>query len=793
MIKEDSKANIDSSLKEKKYKSYEKKKTNITFIDEEKMNNSKNELNSAEDNDNNNIDLDEDYIDSNINYEKKYDSDSIKIEKELNFYDFDEELLQYRPMELNNLVQSLLNLKGALILTSKSQEVESIVGYTNSEYTFNNFKNKTGSRICQSNIGNLQSRLAKYDKAIYHLALSLQNVDLKKFLSSTLNDEYDENDSLLHKIEINYRKDKTEKEVNKLVKKQQKGKSVNFSQKIIEILINSRYNKLINIYFKFFSLIQKHKFNYEKLSGYFMHTNFHTINYYHKVLVQYIYLCFLSNDLVKIGESILDYIEFLIKFKLKYSEEKSYIMNVNNKDIPEIKEKQLIKRKYFDKIISWINLFESYAKQINENSALGNFKNVLDAYTHNLQSNHNNLNSGNESTSELLFQINLQRYDFLRGKFALVCKDYGDALGFMINAAKKKRIAIDGLIKKRALKHIAKIAGKTRKAIITKNYSKYDFNDIFEKEEFKNKKNKNPINNFHPNNNEKDNAFKSLKLIDKMGNILEKINNDINETNEKQLKDIIILIDCNFCSKLVVDSYIDVTKTILKNYLTNNDRIGVFFLVNEYRLICPMMRKEEIDISNFSEDLDISSEKIFTKERNEFSSFEDIQEKIKGERLDYIEESKRSFSDSTLNENVESISKLNIKIEENIKSINYCLNYLKMKEISTNEKFFIYFSSNIKEFMAFLIDMGNNDCLNNLSYESNQKNKVYLQNDRNINFLLVGKFKQENEEEYQSFLIDYFGDKSEVIPFDNMKKIKSILSSNNIINDNIIFPNEVYK
>jgi hypothetical protein len=26
-----------------------------------------------------------------------------------------------------------------------------------------------------------------------------------------------------------------------------------------------------------------------------------------------------------------------------------------------------------------------------------------------------------------------------------------------------------------------------------------------------------------------------------------------------------------------------------------------------------------------------------------------------------------------------------------------------------------------------------------------------------------------------------------------MKKIKSILSSNNIINDNIIFPNEVYK
>ena len=397
------------------------------------------------------------------------------LEKELNFYDFDEELLQYRPVELNNLVQSLLNLKSALILTSKRKEGENIIGYTNSGYTFDNFKNQTGSRMCQSNIGNMQSRLDKYDKAIYHLCLSLQNVDLKKFLSSSLSDEYDENDSLLHKIELNYKKTKKEKNLNKLVKKQQRGKKVNFSQKIIEILINSRYNKLIIIYLKFFSFIQKNNSNNEKLSEYFMHTKFHTINYYHKILIQYIYLCFLSNDLVKIGESILDYIEFLIKFKFKTSEENSFIMNINNMNIPEIKEKQLIKRKYFDKIINWLNLFDSYAKQINENSALGNYKNILDAYSHNLQTNHNQFNSKNENASALLFQINLQRCDFLRGKFALACEDYNDALGFMINAALEKRIVIDGLIKKRALKHINKIAEKLRKTIINKNFSKKFF------------------------------------------------------------------------------------------------------------------------------------------------------------------------------------------------------------------------------------------------------------------------------------------------------------------------------
>ena len=227
-----------------------------------------------------------------------------------------------------------------------------------------------------------------------------------------------------------------------------------------------------------------------------MHTQFHTINYYHKILIQYIYLCYLSNDLVKIGESILDYIEFLIKFKLKTSEKNSYIMNINNMDIPEIKEKQLMKRKYFDKIINWLNLFDSYAKQINENSALGNYKNILDAYSHNLQSNHSQFNSGNENASVLLFQINLQRCDFLRGKFALICEDYNDALGFMINAALKKRIVIDGLIKKRALKHIAKIAEKLRRTIINKNYSKINYLTFMEKDKIKLKKrDTNPINN----------------------------------------------------------------------------------------------------------------------------------------------------------------------------------------------------------------------------------------------------------------------------------------------------------
>jgi hypothetical protein len=79
-----------------------------------------------------------------------------------------------------------------------------------------------------------------------------------------------------------------------------------------------------------------------------MHTDFHTINYYHKILIQYIYLCFISNDLIKLGESILDYIEFLIEFKLKISKDSKYILYVANKDVTEIKKKQKKKKKLFN-------------------------------------------------------------------------------------------------------------------------------------------------------------------------------------------------------------------------------------------------------------------------------------------------------------------------------------------------------------------------------------------------------------------------------------------------------------
>ena len=164
---------------------------------------------------------------------KNYDQESEYISKEINFDNFDEELLKYRPIEIDNLVKILTDLKSALAFTSRDRQLEQLIYYSKSEDIFRNFKNKEGAIICESNLGNLQSQLLKFDKAIYHLAISLQDNRLKRFLNRNLIDELDENDSLLKHISNSFNTSKINEKNNILMKKQINSSSEYFSQTII--------------------------------------------------------------------------------------------------------------------------------------------------------------------------------------------------------------------------------------------------------------------------------------------------------------------------------------------------------------------------------------------------------------------------------------------------------------------------------------------------------------------------------------------------------------------------------
>ena len=731
------------------------------------------------------------------NFIKKYDEESDFIEKEINFHDFDEQLLQYRPYEIENLVKSLIDIKYIMHLTSKDREIEHIINYAYSEKIFINFKKKEGEIICESNIGNLQSQLLNYDKAIYHLAFSLQNNNLKKLFSHNLSDELDEGDSLLKKISYYYNNKNKKQKNNKLVEKQIKNSKNYFSQKLIGTLINTRYCRLIYVYYMFFKKLQKlKKSDKDNMNGQFMNTSFHTINYYHKIIIQFIYLCYIKNDLIKIGESILDYLEFLIKFKFKTLSDDKLFLKINNRNRQEFRAKQDNKKKIFNKIINWFNLFDDYISYVKDNSSLADIKCIIDDYY--LNYNSKNFEFNTESQTVFMFRINIQKSNFLKGKFSLYCKNYVDALFYFISAAKKNSIVMDGLIMKRSLKHIYKLLIKMENKFeilrlknlnmkkLLKEYKK-EKNKIFNTKLKIGRKSKNIMEN-------KENNIISFEQEIEI--IKSDIIKDIDECNAKQKKDVIILIDLNIYNKNnynsnikgnKIDAFIEETIIILNNYLSSYDRMGVLIYIIDYRIICPLIKVNKIDKENFSNDLNYYKN-LYVKENYE-------NQEINSNELNEIN---FNLDENIISENSEedlfSEKENNCfdKIKGLINTINYIINYLKMKEEVKNERYIILFTKLFNRELKLDEEIG--------KYFEN------LKEDKEIIFLLVGKNKKFNlkkeiennnifitNNNIEELIINKFNEKSEIINFENMKKIKTILSNNKVIKDKIFFPNEIYK
>ena len=107
-----------------------------------------------------------------------------------------------------------------------------------------------------------------------------------------------------------------------------------------------------------------------------------------------------------------------------------------------------------------------------------------------------------------------------------------------------------------------------------------------------------------------------------------------------------------------------------------------------------------------------------------------------------------------------------------------------MKESATNEKYVILFTD--------IFNLRSNDD------EKIEESFRKLKGDKSIVFLLVGKNKNlhsphEIDKTFEKLILNKFGEKSEIINFENMKKIKTILSNNSVIKDEIVYPNEIYK
>ena len=104
---------------------------------------------------------------------KKLDSDPVNEDSDNeNDNEVDEETLDVRSAEINELFNILLKLKNVLTFTSNTkviQDKSALINYVNAKYTFNEVSNFKGRNLCDSNVGNLAMKCKKYDKAIFHL------------------------------------------------------------------------------------------------------------------------------------------------------------------------------------------------------------------------------------------------------------------------------------------------------------------------------------------------------------------------------------------------------------------------------------------------------------------------------------------------------------------------------------------------------------------------------------------------------------------------------------------------
>ena len=195
------------------------------------------------------------------------------------------------------------------------------------------------------------------------------------------------------------------------------------------------------------------------------------------------------------------------------------------------------------------------------------------------------------------------------------------------------------------------------------------------------------------------------------------------------------------------------------------------------------MDVNKIDFNSFYEDLN-NAKNIIYEEKKKIIERKKSLIKLEDDFLNFELNSnmrESSNEDSSGENNIEENN--DNKLKGLIEAINYINNYSRIKEGIKNEKYFILFT----------------DIFNiNLEFVKIRKYFNNLKEDKKVIFLLVGKnYKNEIDNninnDIEKLIINKFGSKSEVIEFENMKKIKTILSKNKVIKDEIIHPNEIYK
>ena len=354
-------------------------------------------------------------------------------------------LVDIRSVDIEELFNTLINLKEVFNFTQKNLTINdhdnNILNHLFAKYTFKEVKNFKGKYLCDSNVGNFALKCKKYDKAIFHLGESINDVyNPVGYVISNC-----KSDNSLTMSGISTKSKVIKKACSKVSNQKDKMRLDNAKKKYLE----SRYPKIIYAFKKYYNnlnkLIKADNPDLKLELDSFCSKSYHSLSKYEKYLEEYLKLANIMNDNKKKAEAILEINEFYINFKLKPLKRKVYdrLCSFPCQDSNKIKEETIgiINQNFllFDKIVSTI------LSNVPVNEYL---KKILEM-----------IEVSKKESSELIeipIYVLIQKANYLKGKFCYYSQNYKMAFYFF-NESRMNNFISNAIITRDSYKKLKKI------------------------------------------------------------------------------------------------------------------------------------------------------------------------------------------------------------------------------------------------------------------------------------------------------------------------------------------------
>ena len=557
-------------------------------------------------------------------YEQNSSSDEDN-NSDLSYEDEEIDKTRYRSDNIQKLFVKLIDLKNSFkCLEDKKLENNELSDFIFSQNIFSEINNHEASSICQSNISSLFIDKIQYDKAISHLLNSIKEIN-KKLFPPNLKKRVSKTNVVNNEIKLD------------AIKKKIKN----------ENLFN-RYLKLFYCYKQYFKIIKK-KYRYGKYDELNNDTFFmsHHMKIYKLCLKEYIDITKMYGGNKDICAALLSQVDEKISFEIPTINDVS--LN-NNNEFNYYKSNNENNMNDKEKMISEIiEIFKEIDKLNKDKISLNNY-NVIHLL------NLLKYNADKVNAMDIPPSILIQNTNYLKGKFYLKCYAYEKAISFFEKVFEFGKIG-DARFLMKSYKYLLKISNTYLDLVkndiqFHSSYNKYK-NEIKEDEQRKDILEKYIIN--------LNNEMKKYKYIPKDICIIINIGNITSQTNILSINEKILNIK-------------KILNNIFENIITYMDKISILeYKNNEPRFLLTHKDKTETNESKINSIIENIENFLVS---NLQTNYTNMNSSNIGSMLGGTKGSLRMITPQILDK---------LRDDKNanclFNSVEFCMNYLKMKQI----------------------------------------------------------------------------------------------------------------